>query len=104
MVEGSCAPQGRATSHPRNPEDPMLKTFRDNFQQLKWVLWAVIAVFVVFVFVDWGMGTTQMGAGQTEVAATAGRSRSPRQTSSARCGDGRLRYRQMHATGPAVEP
>lgn len=50
----------------------MLKTFRDNFQQLKWVLWAVIAVFVVFVFVDWGMGTTQMGAGQNEVAATAG--------------------------------
>ncbi len=50
----------------------MLKTFRDNFQQLKWVLWAVIAVFVVFVFVDWGMGTTQVGAGQTEVAATAG--------------------------------
>ena len=35
----------------------MLTTLRRNFHNLKWILWAVIAVFVLFVFVDWGMGS-----------------------------------------------
>ena len=35
----------------------MLTTLRQNFHNLKWILWAVIAVFVLFVFVDWGMGS-----------------------------------------------
>ena len=49
----------------------MLKTFRENFKHLKWVLWVVIAIFVVFVFVDWGMGTTQVG-GEADFAAQVG--------------------------------
>ncbi|HMC21308.1 MAG TPA: SurA N-terminal domain-containing protein, partial [Thermoanaerobaculia bacterium] len=39
----------------------MLKLMRDNFQQLKWALLAVIAAFVIgFVYVDMGLG----GAGR----------------------------------------
>ncbi|MGH9420241.1 MAG: SurA N-terminal domain-containing protein, partial [Thermoanaerobaculia bacterium] len=33
---------------------------RDSFQQLKWILIAIVAVFILFIFVDWGAG----GAGQ----------------------------------------
>ena len=32
----------------------MLKVLRDNIKNLAWVLWAVIAVFVLLVFVDFG--------------------------------------------------
>jgi len=46
----------------------MLKTLRENFKHLQWILWLVIAVFVIFVFVDWGMGTTRVG-GEAEYAA-----------------------------------
>ncbi len=49
----------------------MLKAFRENFKHLKWVLWLVIAVFLVFVFVDWGMGTTR-GSAEQDVAARVG--------------------------------
>lgn len=52
----------------------MLKTFRENFKHLKWVLWAVIAIFVVFVFVDWGMGSSR-GGGGVEFAAKVGSSK-----------------------------
>ncbi len=34
----------------------MLKTLRDQFTHLKWVLWFVVFVFVFFIFVDWGTG------------------------------------------------
>src|SRR5207245_10289924 len=35
----------------------MLKLMRDNFQQLKWALLAVVAAFVIgFVYVDMGLG------------------------------------------------
>ena len=35
----------------------MLKLMRDNFQQLKWLLLAVVAAFVIgFVYVDMGLG------------------------------------------------
>jgi len=34
----------------------MLKTLRDQFKHLKWVLWFVVFVFVFFIFVDWGTG------------------------------------------------
>jgi peptidyl-prolyl cis-trans isomerase D len=41
----------------------MLKLMRDNFQQLKWALLAVIAAFVIgFVYVDMGLG----GAGRVK--------------------------------------
>ncbi len=36
----------------------MLKVMRQSFHQLKWTLWAVVIVFVAFIFVDWGMGRT----------------------------------------------
>jgi len=39
----------------------MLTTLRENFHHLKWILWAVIAVFILFVFVDWGMGSAGRG-------------------------------------------
>ncbi len=52
----------------------MLKTLRENFKHLKWILWAVIAIFVLFVFVDWGMGTTKLGA-DSDVAAQVGNGR-----------------------------
>ncbi len=49
----------------------MLKTFRENFKRLKWTLWVVIAVLVIFVFADWGMGSAARGGGE-DLAATVG--------------------------------
>lgn len=46
----------------------MLKLMRDSFQQLKWILIALVAIFVLFVFVDWGAGG--MGGGQTNATQT----------------------------------
>jgi Parvulin-like peptidyl-prolyl isomerase len=34
----------------------MLKLMRDSFQHLKWILVAIVAAFVLFIFVDWGAG------------------------------------------------
>src|SRR5512142_139218 len=34
----------------------MLKLMRDSFQQLKWILVAIVAIFILFIFVDWGAG------------------------------------------------
>jgi peptidyl-prolyl cis-trans isomerase D len=34
----------------------MLKMMRDSFQHLKWILVAIVAVFILFIFVDWGAG------------------------------------------------
>jgi peptidyl-prolyl cis-trans isomerase D len=49
----------------------MLKVLRDNLKYLSWVLWVVIAVFILFVFVDFG--TLMPGGGApTEVAAKVG--------------------------------
>ena len=51
----------------------MLKVFRDNLKYLSWVLWLVIAVFILFVFVDFG-GTVPGGqAAATSAAVTIGR-------------------------------
>jgi peptidyl-prolyl cis-trans isomerase D len=50
----------------------MLKQLRENFKHLKWILWAVIAVFVLFVFVDWGMGNSRGAGTDTTLAAKAG--------------------------------
>ncbi|MFI5182580.1 MAG: SurA N-terminal domain-containing protein [Thermoanaerobaculia bacterium] len=52
--------------------DTMLTTLRQNFHNLKWILWAVIAVFVLFVFVDWGMGSARSGGDPTWVARIGG--------------------------------
>jgi len=40
----------------------MLKLMRDSFSQLKWILVAVVAVFILFIFVDWGAGGAGGGA------------------------------------------
>ncbi|KAA0252045.1 MAG: hypothetical protein EDX89_20135 [Acidobacteria bacterium] len=79
----------------------MLKTFRENFKQLKWVLWIVIAIFVVFVFVDWGMGTA--GAGRdTDLAAQVGSHRITVGEFQREYRDTEDRYRQLY--GPSFSP
>jgi peptidyl-prolyl cis-trans isomerase D len=40
-----------------------LKWLRDQFKHLKIILWAVVAVFVLLVFVDWGTGRQGSRAG-----------------------------------------
>ena len=42
----------------------MLKLMRDSFQQLKWILIAIVVAFVILIFVDWGAG----GAGGGQVS------------------------------------
>jgi peptidyl-prolyl cis-trans isomerase D len=39
----------------------MLKLMRDSFQHLKWILVAIVAIFVLFIFVDWGGGGPNSG-------------------------------------------
>lgn len=34
----------------------MLKLMRDSFQHLKWILVAIVAAFILLIFVDWGAG------------------------------------------------
>ena len=50
----------------------MLTTLRQNFHNLKWILWAVIAVFILFVFVDWGMGSAGRSGEPTWAARIGG--------------------------------
>src|SRR6476620_4068298 len=50
----------------------MLKVFRDNIKYLSWILWAVIGLFVLFVFVDFGSGVRSRGAGGGNSAARVG--------------------------------
>jgi peptidyl-prolyl cis-trans isomerase D len=40
-----------------------LKWLRDNLRHLKFILWGVVAVFVLLVFVDWGSGRGNRGGG-----------------------------------------
>lgn len=40
-----------------------LKWLRDNLRHLKFILWGVVAVFVLLVFVDWGAGRSGPGGG-----------------------------------------
>lgn len=49
----------------------MLKAMRDNLKSLAWILWAVIAVFILLVFVDFG--SLGPGAAGSTVAATMGK-------------------------------
>lgn len=50
----------------------MLKVFRDNLKYLSWVLWLVIAVFILFVFVDFG-GSVPGGGPTSEPAVKVGK-------------------------------
>ncbi|HVR30146.1 MAG TPA: peptidyl-prolyl cis-trans isomerase [Thermoanaerobaculia bacterium] len=49
----------------------MLKVFRDNLKKLVWVLWVVIACFVLLIFVDFG-GAGFQGQSADRTAATVG--------------------------------
>lgn len=49
----------------------MLKVLRDNLKYLSWILWVVIAIFIAFVFVDFGGGLSR-GNGARASAATVG--------------------------------
>jgi len=73
----------------------MLKTFRENFKHLKWVLWLVIAVFVIFVFVDWGMGSSR-GGGGVDFAAKVGSSKITEVEFRREYVQAEERYRQMY--------
>ena len=45
----------------------MLKVMRENLKSLQWVLWGVIAVFVLLVFVDYGRGTAGLSRPDSSV-------------------------------------
>jgi peptidyl-prolyl cis-trans isomerase D len=49
----------------------MLKLMRDSFQHLKWILVALVAIFVLFIFVDWGAGGAGNGGGIDQRAYAA---------------------------------
>jgi len=51
----------------------MLKVFREKFQNLKWILWFVVFVFVLLIFVDWGMGRGSGRGSMDGVAAKIGK-------------------------------
>ncbi len=51
----------------------MLKTLRDQFVHLKWILWFVVFLFVFFIFIDWGTGRAgRAGGGLAGLAARIG--------------------------------
>jgi len=50
----------------------MLKAFRDNLKRLMWILWVVIAAFILLVFVDFGGAGFQQRAPTDRTAATVG--------------------------------
>ena len=52
----------------------MLKLMRDNFQQLKWALLAVVAAFIIgFVYVDMGLGGPRQGKDGQDTRSYAAR-------------------------------
>src|SRR5436305_10399912 len=52
----------------------MLKVFRDNLKNLAWILWAIIALFVLALAVEFGGNVRQANQAQG-VAATVGSER-----------------------------
>ena len=56
----------------------MLKTMRGNIKSLKYVLWFVVATFIISIFVMWGgSGRLNEGAGSKAIAVVAGRKITP---------------------------
>jgi peptidyl-prolyl cis-trans isomerase D len=49
-----------------------LKWLRDNLRHLKFILWGVVAVFVLLVFVDWGAGGSGGPGGVGDTAVRVG--------------------------------
>ncbi len=79
----------------------MLKNLRENFKHLKWILWLVIAIFVAFVFVNWGMGSSRIDSDQN-LAARAGGIRITTPDFEREYREAEDRYRQMY--GKAFSP
>jgi len=50
----------------------MLKVFRDNLKRLVWILWVVIAAFILLVFVDFGRGGYRRAQGDNTAATVGG--------------------------------
>jgi peptidyl-prolyl cis-trans isomerase D len=50
----------------------MLKVMRDQFKNLKWILWFVVFIFVMLIFVDWGMGRGKRRGNMEGIAAKVG--------------------------------
>ncbi len=48
-----------------------LKYLRDNLKSLTWILWGVVAVFIMLIFFEWG-GVNDRQVGVRDVAATVG--------------------------------
>src|SRR5512140_2692007 len=82
----------------------MLKQLRENFKHLKWILWAVIAIFVLFVFVDWGMGNSRGADTDTTLAAKAGRIRVTTAEFQKEYAFAEERYRQAYGKNFSPEP
>ena len=74
----------------------MLKVMRQSFQQLKWILWFVVFVFVAFIFVDWGMGRVRGERATSGEIATVGGSRITAVDFSRQYQQAQERYRQMY--------
>jgi peptidyl-prolyl cis-trans isomerase D len=51
----------------------MLKVFRDNLKNLAWILWVIIALFVLALAADFGSGIRGNGGGGQNTAAKVGR-------------------------------
>lgn len=74
----------------------MLKVMRQSFQQLKWILWFVVFVFVAFIFVDWGMGKVRGERATSGEIATVGGERITAVDFSRQYQQAQDRYRQMY--------
>ncbi len=56
----------------------MLKTMRSNIKSLKYVLWFVVATFIISIFVIWGgSGRLNEGGGDGAIAVVAGKKITP---------------------------
>jgi len=48
----------------------MLKVFRDNLKNLAWILWVIIAIFVLAIAADFG--AKSQGRGRADTVAKVG--------------------------------
>jgi peptidyl-prolyl cis-trans isomerase D len=50
----------------------MLKIFRDNLKYLSWILWTFVAIFILYIFADFGGGISNTGGRGSGYAARVG--------------------------------
>jgi peptidyl-prolyl cis-trans isomerase D len=70
----------------------MLKVMRDSFEHLKWILIVIVAVFILFIFAQWGGG----GGDSSQAPATSYAARVNGQTISLRQYERALYYTQKN--------